>query len=73
MTNDECSPRGDYQLSAAELMVKYCIGSIGHPVYTRDDWKEAVYAGLTVPGYHGYWDWVASMLDQERNEILSRR
>ena len=53
----------DRELSSGELDDKYNLEGDGeHPVFTRGNWREQVSQHATL---RGYWDWVASMIEQE--------
>lgn len=57
----------DYELSADQLDHKYNPDGDGvHPKYTRRDWRHEVNSESTISGY---WEWVAHMLDMERDEL----
>lgn len=57
----------DYDLSARTLEEKYSPEGDGqHPHYTRNAWRGAVAMDDTLLGY---WDWLVSQLNEERDEL----
>lgn len=57
----------DYDLSASSLEAKYSPEGGGqHPHYTRNGWRGAVVMDETILGY---WDWLVTQLNEERDEL----
>ena len=54
--------REDLELTAEQLDDKYNSNGDGeHPLITREDWRNAVAAHVTI---NGYWDWLEYRMDQ---------
>lgn len=59
----------DFGMTAAELEDKYNGNGIGHPEYDFTKWHANPGPQHEVPGYNGYWDWVAQSIAKDDDAI----